>query len=137
MLTGKYGSANYWKLAYTWQEPRDADTDEELPNVPSHRASFSLNWGITKYLNAHTDILWTGERPRVSGDSRDDMPSYTTVDLTLIAKNFYKNLEIRGMVHNLFDKEYEDPDTSGAQMLIPNDYPRAGISALVEFSYRF
>ncbi len=136
-LDGKYSADNYWKLSYTWQDPKDADTDEELPNVPSHRVSFSLNWGITKYLNAHTDILWTGKRPRVSGDTRDDMPSYTTVDMTLIAKNFYKNLEIRGMIHNLFDEEYEDPDMSGAQQLIPDDYPRAGISALVEFSYRF
>jgi iron complex outermembrane receptor protein len=136
-LDGKYSAANYWKLSYTWQNPKDADTDEDLPNVPSQRASFSINWELCKYLNAHTDILWTGERPRPAGDNRDDMSSYTTVDLALIAKNFYKGVEIRGMVHNLFDEEYEDPDTSGAQKLIPYDYPREGISALVEFSYRF
>ncbi len=137
VLTGKYTPANYWQLTYTWQNPKDADTDEDLPNVPSQRAGFSVNYEVCKYLNAHADILWTGKRPRVSGDDRGDMPSYTTVDLTLIAKNFYKGFEIRGMVHNLFDEEYEDPDLSGAQKLIPYDYPREGISALVEFSYRF
>jgi outer membrane cobalamin receptor len=136
-LSGKYSADNYWKLNYTWQNPKDADTDEDLPDVPTHRASLSVNYGFTKYLSAHTDILWTGERPRVSGDDRGDMPSYTTVDLTLIAKNFYKNLEVRGIIHNLFDTEYEDPDMSGAQKLIPYDYPREGISALLEFSYRF
>ena len=137
VLMGQYSPANYWKLTYTYQNPKDADTDEDLPNVPSQRAGLSLNYGFTKYLNGHTDILWTGKRPRVSGDDRGDMPSYTTVDLTLIAKNFWKNLEVRGMIHNLFDEEYEDPDLSGEQKLIPYDYPREGISALIEFSYRF
>ncbi len=137
VLRGQYSPANYWQLAYSWQNPKDADTDEDLPNVPSQRASFSVNYEVCKYLNAHADILWTGKRPRISGDDRGDMPSYTTVDLTLIAKNFCKGFEVRGMVHNLFDTEYEDPDLSGAQKLIPYDYPREGISALLEFSYRF
>jgi outer membrane cobalamin receptor len=137
VLRGKYSPADYWQLTYTWQNPEDADTGEELPNVPSHRASFSINWELCKYLNAHTDVLWTGKRPRVSGDDRGDMPSYTTVDLTLIAKNFWKNLEVRGMIHNLFDEEYEDPDMSGQLQQIPYDYPREGISALIEFSYKF
>lgn len=136
-LSGKYSADNYWQMNYMWQNPKDADTDKDLPDVPSQRASLSFNLGITKYLNAHADILWTGKRPRVSGDTRGDMPSYTIVDLTLIAKKFYKGFEIRGIVHNLFDEEYEDPDTSGAAQLIPGDYPREGISALVEVSYRF
>lgn len=136
-LSGQYSADNWWKLSYTWQDPRNADTDDTLPDVPSQRASFSVNYGICKYLTAHADILWTGERPRVSGDTRGDMPSYTTVDLTLIAKNFYKGFEVRGMVHNLFDEDYKDPDTTGAAKLIPGDYPREGISALIEFSYRF
>lgn len=136
-ISGAYSADNYWKLSYTWQDPHNADTDEGLPNVPYHRAALSLNWGITKYLNAHTDILWTGERPRVSGDARGDMPSYTTVDLSLIARNFYKGLEIQGTVHNLFNEEYEDPDTSGAACLIPGDYPREGISVSAEIRYRF
>jgi outer membrane receptor protein involved in Fe transport len=65
------------------------------------------------------------------------MPHYATVDLNLIAKNIYKNLEIKGSVHNLFDKRYKDSDTSGSSKLIPNDFPREGISALVTVSYKF
>lgn len=136
-LSGKYSADNFWKLSHAWQNPKNADTDEELPNVPARRAAFSANYGICKYLNAHADVLWTGKRPRVSGDDREDMPSYTVVDLTLIAKNFYKGLEVRGMIHNLFDEKYEDPDMSGAQKLIPYDYPREGISALAEISCKF
>jgi len=137
LLRGQYSPADYWQMAYTWQDPRDTDTGEDLPNVPFRRASFSVNYEVCKYLNVHADVLWTGKRPRISGDPRGDMPSYTTVDLTLIAKNFFRGFEIRGMVHNLFDEEYEDPDLSGAAQSIPGDYPREGISAMIELSYRF
>lgn len=134
---GQYTPSNYWKLSYAYQEPKDSDTKKRLPDVPSQRATASLNYGLSKYLNSHIDVLWTGPRPRTSGDTRGKMPSYTTVDLALIAKNIYKNLEIRGSVHNLFDKKYKDPDTSGAARLIPNDFPREGISALMSVSYKF
>ncbi|MDM8525092.1 TonB-dependent receptor [Desulfococcaceae bacterium HSG8] len=92
---------------------------------------------MTKYLIAHTDVLWVGSRTRVADDPRDDMDPYTTADLTLIAMNFIENFETRLMIHNLFDKKYEDPDLSGVQQLIANDYPKAGFSAMIEVSYRF
>lgn len=82
-------------------------------------------------------MLWTGKRPRPEGDTRGDSDAYTTVDLSLTAKNFYKNLEVQLAVHNLLDEEYEDPDFSSAQNLIPYDYPREGISALFSMTYRF
>ena len=137
VLTGQYTSENYWKLAYTYQDPEDSATGERLPNVPLHRAAANINYGLTKYLNVHTDVLWTGERSRPAGDARDDVASYTTVDLALTLKNFYKTLEIQGTVHNLLDEDYEDPDTSGASQLIPDDFPREGISGMITASYKF
>ncbi len=41
------------------------------------------------------------------------------------------------MIHNLFDEEYEDPDTSGVNQYVPDDFPRAGISTIIGVSYRF
>ncbi len=124
-------------MSYTYKEPKDSDTKKRLPDVPSQRATASLNYGLSKYLISHIDVVWTGSRPRASGDTRGNTPSYTTVDLNLIAKNIYKNLEIKGSVHNLFDKRYRDPDTSGSSKLILNDFPREGISALISISYKF
>jgi len=137
VLTEKYSADNYWKIAYTWQDPRDAHTGERIAFVPSNRASASVNYGFSKYLVSHVDVLWTGPRPRPLGDIRDDVASYTTVDLTLTLRNIYENLEIQAAIHNLFDEKYEDPDLSGAAQFIPHDYPREGISALLRVSYRF
>ena len=137
VLTGQYTADNYWKLSYTYQDPEDSDTGERLPYVPLHRASGNINYGITKYLNMHTDVLWTGERYRLDGDTRDPVAAYTTVDLALTLKNFFKTLEIQGTVHNLFDEKYADPDTSGAKQYIPGDFPREGISGMITASYKF
>jgi iron complex outermembrane receptor protein len=137
VLTGQYTQDNYWKVSYTYQDPKDSATDERLPYVPLHRAGASINYGLTKHLNIHTDILWTDERSRPAGDTRDDVDSYTTVDLALTLKNFYRTLEIQGTVHNLFDENYKDPDTSGASQLVPDDFPREGTSVMLSVSYKF
>lgn len=141
---GAYGPDLYWKLSYSWQDPRDAATNKRLPYVPSQRASGSVNYTLSKYVNLHSDVLWTGPRPRPQGDTRPEMPDYTTVDLAVTLKNFLKTLEIQATVRNLFDKRYSDPDTSsGASNLagtgpkVPGDFPREGISGFVTASYKF
>ena len=136
-FNGAVGADLYWKLNYTYQDPRDISNNKRLPYVPSHRASGSVNYALTKYLNLHTDLLWTGPRPRNTGDTRAEMPSYTTVDVSATLKNFYKTFEIQATVRNLFDQRYSDPDTSGAAAKVPGDFPREGISGFVTASYRF
>lgn len=143
-IHGAYGSDLEWRLSYAWQDPRDAHTKRRLPYVPSNRASASVNYSPVKYLNLHGDLLWTGRRPRSEADSRPAMPSYTTVDMAVTLKNFFRTLEIQATVRNLFDQRYKDPDTSGGNVnflgtgpKVPGDFPREGISAFVTASYRF
>lgn len=137
ILTGEYSKSNYWNISYTYQDPKDADTKLRLPNVPYHRANLNFNHQLSQYITAHTDLLWTGTRARSAGDPRPEMPSYMVADLTFTARNFFKTFEIQCAFHNLFDKQYEDPDTSGMSQYIPNDFPRDGISATVNISYGF
>lgn len=136
-LNGAFGADLTWKVFYTYQDPRDDKTGRPLPDVPSHRASGSINYSLTKYVNLHTDVLWTGARPRVQGDTRQQMPSYTTVDLAVTARNFWKGLEVQLAVHNLFNEHYSDPDSSGGAKLIPGDFPREGISVSGNLLYKF
>ncbi len=135
VLTGSYSPDNYWKLGYTYQDPRDGDTDERLAYVPSHKATAGINLAPWKYLNANVNISWIGERPREEGDTRDDLSSSTLVDLTLIAKNFYGSLEILGSVHNIFNEDYRDPSPLASQ--IPNDYPTNERMVMIEARYKF
>ena len=143
-LHGAVGSELFWKANYAWQYPRDPDNNQRLPFVPSQRASGSVNYAVSRYVNLHSDVLWTGTRPRAQGDTRSDMPSYTTVDLAVTVKNLFKALEIQATVRNLFDQRYNDPDTSsglsnfaGTGPKVPGDFPRERISGFVTASYRF
>ncbi|MBI5848839.1 MAG: TonB-dependent receptor [Nitrospirae bacterium] len=136
-LQGRAFDSIRWKTTYAWQDPRDGVTGQRLPYVPSHRATASLNYGLSRYLNLHGDIQWTGARPRAQGDIRSEMPSYTTVDIALTAHGLYKGLEFQLVGHNLFNKHYHDPDTSGGANKIPDDFPREGISVLVNIVYKF
>ncbi|MEW6595139.1 MAG: TonB-dependent receptor [Thermodesulfobacteriota bacterium] len=136
-LDGVYSKNTYWKASYSYQDPKDDSGNARLPDVPSQRATLGVNYSFSQYLAAHVDVLWTGKRPRSTGDTRPDMPSYTTVDLTVTAKNLYDNLELQGSIHNLFDTRYSDPDTSGSQQFLPDDFPRDGISVLGTIRYRY
>jgi len=136
-LNGSAFTTLQWRATYTWQDPRDDVTGRRLADVPSHRATATLNYPLTRYLNLHGDLRWTGPRPRATGDTRAEMPDYTTVDMALTAHDFLDGLEIQVAVHNLFDKRYSDPDTSGAAQKIPGDFPREGISVKANLLYKF
>jgi len=136
-LDGSAFATLKWRLSYTWQDPRNDITGQRLPYVPSQRATASLNYPLTRYLNLHGDLHWTGPRPRDTGDTRPEMPDYTTVDLALTAHDFLQGLELQLALFNLFDQRYSDPDTSGAAQKIPGDFPREGISAQANVLYKF
>lgn len=140
---GSIGTTLHWSASYTYQDPRNANTERRLPYVPCQRATGSVNYAL-KFVNLHTDVLWTGTRPRDIGDTRPQMPAYATVDLATTFKNFFKTLEIQATVRNLFNTRYSDPDTSGGNVNVagtgpnvPGDFPREGISVFVTALYRF
>lgn len=136
-IRGAYGNSLHWRFSYVYQDPKDGITGSRLPYVPNHRATGSINYAPCKYVNLHTDLRWTGPRPRARGEARAEMPAYFTADFAITFRNFIKNFEIQAAVHNLFNKRYYDPDTSGTQNKVPGDFPREGISALVTASYKF
>ena len=140
-LLSDFGNDHYGYLNYSYQDPRDGDTDERLADVPSHRANAGINLAPWRYLNANVNVSWTGKRPRAEGDTRDDLASSTLVGLTLIAKKFYNTLEIRGSVYNLFNEDYLDPSPfnpdNPVTTPVPNDYPTNERMFLLEARYTF
>ena len=130
-------------LNYTYQNPRDKKSRARLPDVAAHKGNSGFNLAITKYINANANLLMIGSRPRDIRDSKNDIGGYGVVDLTLIGRNFYKNLEIRASVYNLFDKKYADPEkySDPAQRpdrsLLEGDFPREGRSFIIEARYKF
>lgn len=130
-------------LNYTYQNPRDKKSGVRLADVATHKGNSGFNLAIGKYVNVNTNLLMVGSRPRDIRDSRSELGSYGVVDLTLIGRNFYKNMEVRTSVYNLFDKNYADPEkyTDPAQRknlsLLEGDFPREGRVFSIEARYKF
>ncbi len=133
-LKADWGNDNYFFANYTFQKTEETRNRNRLPFTPEHKANFGVNVGLWKYVNANMNTFVSGPRPRESGDTRGNMPSYTLTNLTLIGKNFIDNFEIRGSVFNLFDKNYDDPSPKST---VPTDYPQQGRSFMIEFRYSF
>ncbi len=121
-------------LNYSYMETKDEETRKKLADIPMHRGNIGVDLKLGKYINLNTNVLVMGDRPRAPTDTRDDAPGYQLVDVTVIGKNFYKTLELRTTVHNLFDKEYVDPAPMGT---LENDFPREGVSYRFEALYKF
>jgi len=74
----------------------------------------------------------------VTGDSRDPVDDFTTVDLTLRRSNIAKSWEVAILAHNLFDEDVREPSLNGTpQPFIPNDLPQAGRSIFAEIRFSF
>jgi outer membrane receptor protein involved in Fe transport len=95
------------------------------------------NIRLSRYLNLNVSCHIEDGFRRNVGDTRDDMAGYAVVNTTLIAKYFlkgYENLEVRGSIYNLFDKDYTSPDyTIG----LPDDMPQPGRNFFIEVKYKF
>lgn len=120
---------------YSFQYAREAkNSGKTVADVPKHRGNLGINWAACKYLNANTNLLVMGGRKRPEGDTRKSLPAYPLLDITLIAKNFYKTAEIRASIHNLFDRDYGDPAPANK---VPGDFPQPGVEFRMDASFKF
>ena len=105
---------------------------------PARMGTLMANVRLNRYLNLNTYLLYRGGWTRAPlNDPRDDPGDYITANVGLIAKNFLKelkSLEVRGMVYNLFNKDYTYPTASGE---LPDDIPMPGINFFLELRYTF
>ena len=123
---------NYVFMNYSFQNPED-NHGNDLPFVTQHKGNFGVNAHYWKYINTNLSTFVSGTRSREVGDSRDDLPAYALINLSIIGKEFFNTLEIQGTVFNLFDKDYSDP----APISIPGDFPRPERTFWVGLRYQF
>ena len=123
---------SYVFMNYTFQNAED-DNGDNMPYVAQHKGNCGVNVHYWKYINTNVNTFISGPRSREVGDTRDDMPSYALLNLSVIGKEFFKTMEIQGTVFNLLDKDYSDPGPTS----IPGDLPRPGRTFWVGLGYQF
>lgn len=123
---------NYVFMNYTFQNPED-DDGNDLPSVAKHKGNLGVNVRYWRYMNTNLSTFVSGKRTRDAGDTRDDLPAYAPLNLSVLGKEFFKTMEIQGTVYNLLDNDYRDP----GPISIPEDLPRHGRTFFIGLSYQF
>ena len=118
-----------------WQESTDEETGKDAGNAPNVQTYLRADWRFLPQWHLNTQVTWVGERKRASGDTRDPVDDYTTVDLTLRYSKNNRAWEVAVIARNLFDEDVREPSVNG--VLLPNDLPQAGRSLFGEVRYRF
>jgi outer membrane receptor for ferrienterochelin and colicins len=132
----------YAYFNYSYAKAKDELTNTVVPNVANNLFNFGLNIGSWKYLNAHFNVNYVGQRKRGNQilplfgiiDPRDPIKAYSISNFTLRAQNFWEHTEILLSIHNLFNTEYTDPEEQG---LIYYDFPREGRQVLGKVIFKF
>lgn len=128
----------YAYFNYSYARAKDELTGKVIPNVANNLFNFGINVGAWKYLNAHLNVNYVGERKRglMMGfpDPREPIKPYSLFDLTLRAQNFWKNTEFILSIHNLFDTQCTDPEPLG---LVYYDFPREGRQIMGKVIFKF
>ena len=140
-LTCYLSPSHYMYVNASYQDSEDEEGDA-LPYVAEWMAHAGYNITFFDMFNTNVQVSWIGERTRNRKadpdtgevDTRPNPDGATLVDLTLIAKNFYKILEIKGSVFNVFDADFVVPSTIKEVL---HDLPLHKRMFLAEVSYKF
>lgn len=128
---------------YSLQRTIDQASGQDAGLAPKHQVYLRADWRFRTGWSAHAQVNWISQQIRSPGDTRDALKGRETVDLTVRQDNdSSKGWAVAMSVRNLFDADVREPspfDQSPGQPFIsvPNDFPGAGRSVMVQASYRF
>jgi len=121
---------------YAWQKSVDAASGEDAGYAPHHHVFGRVDWAIGDGLSLGGQLNYVAERKRAVGDTRDDIPDYTTVDLSLRTNTGKKGWSFAGSIRNLLDADVREPAPARPGISIPNDLPMPGRSFYLQAIYK-
>ena len=129
-----FAVANSAFLNYTFQDPRDVDSDLHVPGVSRHLATLGGTVMVAGRVGVTPTLTLRSSRPREAEDSRPSASGFALFDLNLRAPTLFKSLEVALRFSNIFGDDYVDP---APRFGVPGDYPRPGRSVFASASWRF
>lgn len=113
---------------------KDEDKSESLPNVANHLAKCYYIYNINSSLSISGLAKYVGSKTRVSGDTRDKLDIYSTLDAALKYRNKEHKYTITLSIKNIFDATVKYPSPPKTYS---NDYEQEGINFLIALTKKF
>ncbi|MDP3638836.1 MAG: TonB-dependent receptor, partial [Azonexus sp.] len=118
---------------YAYQKNIDKTTQHDAGYTPHHLAYARADWRFTPGWQLNGQLNHVADRKRTWGDSRAQIPDYTTVDLTLRTQQTKKGWDFAASVRNLFDADVREPSQAGSG--ITDDLPMPGRTFWLQARY--
>ncbi|GAK55442.1 putative outer membrane protein [Candidatus Vecturithrix granuli] len=150
-----------FRLNYSYQDARDAETHQKVPNIARHKANLGIGFKLSAekrpddrmntlgifrtfsdVFSLYFNLLLCGERERSVDDVRDSLSGYHVLDMTLTTHDlFHKGVNLSFSIKNMLNKKYYDPSPELSaktwQTTIPGDFPYPGRTYVLELRYTF
>ena len=110
--------------SYSLQHSVDKTTSQDAGMTPHRRLFGRADWRFAPLWQLGSTVNHVAGRMREPGDTRANVPDYTTVDLTLRREKFADGWDARAMVTNLFNQKAWEPTFKSVGMI--SDLPLAG-----------
>jgi len=126
-----------WEMNYSWQHSEDQETKIEIPLAPQQLFHANYYFEFSELFSFNAKFNWIGERDRETGDEREALESFSTVDVALhwsIDSSGTWKVSLLGK--NILDEDaYEPTHPLVPQALGPiGDYPIQGRSLYLQVS---
>ena len=115
------------------QRSIDETTGKDAGLAPHQHLFARADWRFAPAWQFGSTVNRVADRRRQPGDTRPDIPDYTTLDLSLRREKLLGNGELRASVLNVFNADAREPSVAPGN--IPDDLPLAGRSFVVQFQY--
>lgn len=125
------GSEIYANVTYL--DAEDTDTQTSVPEVAKRMGNIGANIVVIPNVDINANLRGTSGPPRAVGDTRPAVSGYGVMDVAVNFKRLAKGLDVRAVVHNLFDKTYMDAAPLGG---VISDHPRDGRTFMLELDYK-
>lgn len=113
---------------------KDEKRSEPLSNIASHLAKGYYIYNISSSLSLSGLAKYVGSKERDSGDTRDKLDAYSTLDTSLNYKNKKYNYTVSLSLKNIFDAtvKYPSPPNTYSE-----DYEQEGRNFLITLTKKF
>lgn len=114
----KVNSTLNLKMGYSYQNSKDADSDEDIADAPQNTLDFTVDWDISDAFTLHADSRWINNRSRQVNDLRPKIDNYSWTNLNIIY-HFSDSIDTSFSIRNLFNEDARE--ASDGQVV--EDYP--------------
>ncbi len=118
---------------YSLQHSTDDATGKDAGLAPHRRFFARADWRFMPLWQFGTTLNHVAERMREQGDTRAQIPDYTTVDLTLRREKFAGGWDARTSLTNLFNQDAREPTFKASG--ITSDLPVAGRALYIQLQH--